>query len=183
MFWLPLWLGVKTIEQLDVPVPLEASVQLPPEPNEPLPSDVKLTAPVGGLGVPESVSVAVTVQVVGLPAVADAGVQTSAVDEARLSTVSVADVPLEPVNDCPSPGYADVIVSVPSTLGVNATAQLEAFGPDCASVHVLAGVNAPVPSADENVSVPVGGEAAPAAVVSVTVALQLEAEASGSVDG
>jgi hypothetical protein len=129
------------------------------------------------------VSVTVTVQVVGVPAVADAGAQTVVVELARLAIVSVADEPLEPANNCPSPAYADVIVSLPSTPGVNATAQLEALAPEAASTHVVAGVNVPVPSADENVSVPSGGEAVPAAVVSVTVALQLEVEASGSDEG
>jgi len=133
------------------------------ESNEPLPSDVKLTAPVGGLGVPASVSVTVTVQVVGFPAVADAGAQTVVVELARLAIVSVADEPLEAGEQLPIARIRrrDRLASE-HTGRERPTAQLEALAPEAASTHVVAGVKAPVPSADENVIVPSGGDAVPA---------------------
>ena len=84
---MPLAVGVLLTEQLAV-LPAPESVQLELL-KVPAPLLLKLTVPVGVLGVPVSVSVTVAVQVVGWPTTTDAGVQPTLVLVERLLTVTV----------------------------------------------------------------------------------------------
>jgi hypothetical protein len=77
----------------------------------PLPSEVKLTVPVGVVAVPLPLSVTVAVHVVDPPIPTVPGVQLTLVPVGRLVTVTVA-VPLLPVCVA-SPPYVAVIVWVP----------------------------------------------------------------------
>jgi hypothetical protein len=87
----PTALGVYVTEQVAVgPAPLK--VQLAGL-NVPLPLLVKLTVPVGVIGVPVSLSVTVAVQVVGAPAGTVGGEQSTVVAVERFVTVTMS-VPL-----------------------------------------------------------------------------------------
>ena len=86
----PVALGVKVTEQL-AELPLPASVQLVGV-KVPAPLELKLTVPVGVLGVPPPVSVTVAVQVVDAPTATVAGEQLTVVDVERLAVMTVTVV-------------------------------------------------------------------------------------------
>jgi len=67
-------------------------VQLPAELKVPTPLELKLTVPVGVLGVPPPVSVTVAVQVVDAPTATVAGEQLTVVDVERLAAMTVTVV-------------------------------------------------------------------------------------------
>ncbi len=67
-------------------------MQLPAELKVPTPLELKLTVPVGVLGVPPPVSVTVAVQVVDAPTATVAGEQLTVVDVERLAAMTVTVV-------------------------------------------------------------------------------------------
>ncbi len=67
-------------------------MQLPAELKVPTPLELKLTVPVGVLGVPPPVSVTVAVQVVDAPTATVAGEQLTVVDVERLAVMTVTVV-------------------------------------------------------------------------------------------
>jgi hypothetical protein len=118
--------------------PLADSVQLVVVPKPPMLA-VKLTMPVGVLGIPRAASAMVAVQLLVWLVVIEEGVQLTVVVVGRKITVR-EKAPLLPVW-VESPPYTPAIESVPVAVGITATLQ-----PPTKRVHGPPGVNVTVPA-------------------------------------
>jgi hypothetical protein len=80
-------LGVYASTHVDWAPPAGVSEQLPPPANVPLPSEERVTFPLGGLALPVSLSATVTEQLVGTATESEAGSQSTVVSVERSDTL------------------------------------------------------------------------------------------------